>query len=75
MGALAVTRPQSAVVMALQMGFSLIAFASSLMLAPGTKRRHQSEEGDYPEGPGVSRGFRNLTWFTALYSYVVVYIA
>lgn len=74
MGALAVVRSQSAAVMALHMGFSLIAFASSLMLALGTKRRHDLRmEGD-ASGQHVSRGFRNLTWFTALYSYIVVYI-
>ncbi|OBZ09631.1 cytochrome Caa3 oxidase [Bacillus sp. FJAT-27264] len=74
MGALAVLRSQSAAVMALHMGFSLIAFASSLMLALGSKRRH--EEGDALPVPGkpVSISFRNLTWFTTIYSYIVVYI-
>ncbi|MFF2911077.1 heme A synthase [Paenibacillus sp. NPDC057934] len=74
MGALAVLRSQSAAVMALHMGFSLIAFASSLMLALGSKRRH--EEGDALPLPGkpVSISFRNLTWFTTIYSYIVVYI-
>lgn len=74
MGALAVMQAQSAAVMALHMGFSLIAFASSLMLALGTKRRHESIAVEEAYGQGVSRGFRNLTWFTALYSYIVVYI-
>ncbi|MFF2018840.1 heme A synthase [Paenibacillus sp. NPDC058177] len=74
MGALAVLKSQSAAVMALHMGFSLIAFASSLMLALGSKRRH--EEGDAFSVPGkpVSISFRNLTWFTTIYSYIVVYI-
>jgi len=77
MGALAVVKAQSAPVMALHMGFSLIAFASSLMLALGSKR--QSEEGNEDSvksdsGPRVSKGFRNLTWITAVYSYIVVYI-
>jgi cytochrome c oxidase assembly protein subunit 15 len=74
MGALAVIRPQSAAVMALHMGFSLIAFASSLMLALGTKRSHEFGEEIDIEGAVVSRSFRNLTWITALYSYIVVYI-
>ncbi|MEK4060569.1 MULTISPECIES: COX15/CtaA family protein [Paenibacillus] len=74
MGALAVMQAQSAAVMALHMGFSLIAFASSLMLALGTKRRHESRALEEAYGQGISRGFRNLTWFTALYSYIVVYI-
>lgn len=76
MGALAVVKSQSAAVMALHMGFSLIAFASSLMLALGSKRRHESEKSTIVvvEGQAVSIGFRNLTWITALYSYIVVYI-
>ncbi|AIQ49195.1 cytochrome Caa3 oxidase [Paenibacillus sp. FSL R7-0273] len=74
MGALAVIRSQSAAVMALHMGFSLIAFASSLMLALGTRRWHESAGQQEADGPPVSRGFRNLTWITALYSYIVVYI-
>ncbi|ASA23983.1 COX15/CtaA family protein [Paenibacillus donghaensis] len=79
MGALAVVKSQSAPVMALHMGFSLIAFASSLMLALGTRRWLQSREQNEEPGQGqvrlpVSRFFRNLTWLTAVYSYVVVYI-
>ncbi|XMB27967.1 heme A synthase [Paenibacillus sp. BR2-3] len=76
MGALAVIKSQSASVMALHMGFSLIAFASSLMLALGSKRRYKDGKSDIAvdEGPPVSKGFRNLTWITAFYSYIVVYI-
>lgn len=79
MGALAVIKSQSAAVMALHMGFSLIAFSSSLMLALGTKRRHEAGDYDYDQKmeiqkKPVSKAFRNLTCFTALYSYVVVYI-
>ena len=77
MGALAVIKSQSAAVMALHMGFSLIAFSSSLMLALGTKRRHEAGEYDPKmelQKKPVSKAFRNLTCFTALYSYVVVYI-
>ncbi|WP_156123366.1 COX15/CtaA family protein [Paenibacillus sp. FSL R5-0912] len=74
MGALAVIKSQSAGVMALHMGFSLIAFASSLMLALGAGRIYLSGEENSTAEPKVSRGFRNLTWFTALYSYMVVYI-
>ncbi|MNN43430.1 Heme A synthase [compost metagenome] len=44
------------------------------MLALGTKRRHQFGEDLYREEQHVGRGFRNLTWFTALYSYIVVYL-
>jgi cytochrome c oxidase assembly protein subunit 15 len=74
MGALAVMKSQSAAVMALHMGFSLIAFASSLMLALGAGRSYESAEKGSTARQTVSRGFRNLTWFTALYSYIVVYI-
>lgn len=74
MGALAVIKSQSAAVMALHMGFSLIAFASSLMLALGARRIYLSGEENSTAESKVSRGFRNLTWFTALYSYMVVYI-
>ncbi|WP_189021768.1 COX15/CtaA family protein [Paenibacillus albidus] len=75
MGALAVLQSQSAAVMALHMGFSLIAFASSVMLALGTKRwAMDGADLRAISGPPVSKAFRNLTWFTALYSYIVVYI-
>lgn len=74
MGALAVLKAQSAPVMALHMGFSLIAFASSLMLALGAKRRHQAGDAEPVPGKPVSIAFRNLTWFTAIYAYIVVYI-
>ncbi|WP_379130435.1 heme A synthase [Paenibacillus sp. sgz500958] len=77
MGALAVVKAQSAPVMALHMGFSLIAFASSVMLALGTRRQAEAGESVYrqsAEGPPVRRWFRNLTWITAVYSYIVVYI-
>lgn len=76
MGALAVVKSQSAAVMALHMGFSLIAFSSSLMLALGAKRWNEAKEDQARDADkqSVSRGFRNLTWFTAIYSYIVVYI-
>ncbi|WP_238653574.1 COX15/CtaA family protein [Paenibacillus piscarius] len=76
MGALAVVNSQSAAVMALHMGFSLIAFAGSLMLALGARRIYgtRAPEADRGEGHRVSRGFRNLTWAITVYSYIVVYI-
>lgn len=76
MGALAVIKSQSAAVMALHMGFSLIAFSSSLMLALGAKRQHEAREDRTTEAhkQPVSKAFRNLTWFTAIYAYIVVYI-
>lgn len=74
MGALAVLKAQSAPVMALHMGFSLIAFSSSLMLALGAKRRDQTGDAEPVQVKLVSIAFRNLTWFTAIYAYIVVYI-
>ncbi|NQX45682.1 heme A synthase [Paenibacillus tritici] len=74
MGALAVVKSQSAPVMALHMGFSLIAFASSLMLALGTRLAFGLGGDSRTEQPVVRKGFRNLTWVTAVYSYIVVYI-
>jgi heme a synthase len=75
MGALAVVKPQSAAIMALHFGFSLIAFASSVMLALGMRRVEQAKGPvDLERLPRVSKGFRNLVWGTTLYSYIVVYI-
>ncbi|MCM3493340.1 heme A synthase [Paenibacillus lactis] len=75
MGALAVVKPQSAAVMALHFGFSLIAFASSVMLALGMRR---VEKAKMPLGserlPRVSNGFRRLVWGATIYTYIVVYI-
>ncbi|NMO95621.1 COX15/CtaA family protein [Paenibacillus lemnae] len=75
MGAMAVLSPQSAAVMALHFGFSLVAFASSVMLALGMRRLEKA--GNFMAHdhlPRVSKSFRNLVWGTAIYSYVVVYI-
>lgn len=75
MGAAAVMSPQSAAVMALHFGFSLIAFASSTMLALGMRRIERAREPkDLEQIQGVSKGFRNLVWGTTIYSYIVVYI-
>ncbi|MGG3281655.1 COX15/CtaA family protein [Paenibacillus solani] len=75
MGALAVVKPQSAAIMALHFGFSLIAFACSVMLALGMRRLEQAKEPIGRKGlPRVSKGFRNFVWGTTIYSYVVVYV-
>lgn len=72
MGAFAVLWPQTPAVMALHMGFSLIAFASSLMLALGAGRAQSGEaQGKLPP---ISRGYQILTWGTAIYAYLVVYL-
>lgn len=74
MGALAVVKPQVPAVKALHMGFSLIAFASAVMLALGMKRRASEAFSGSASGGSVSRGFRNLVWVTTVYAYIVVYI-
>ncbi|WP_438347217.1 COX15/CtaA family protein [Paenibacillus sp. FA6] len=75
MGALTVIYDQSSAVKALHFGFSLIAFASALMLALGIRRVHKSKgELDFIRMPRVSPTFRNMTWMTTGYCYIVVYI-
>lgn len=75
MGAMAVINPSSSAVMALHFGFSLIAFASSVMLALGIRQEERQQAFASAEAPqSVTRGFRNLTWFATVYTYVVVYI-
>lgn len=76
MGAMAVIYPTSAPVMALHFGFSLIAFASAIMLVLGIREEEAGEKRDKVSIPQrkVSRGFRNLTWCATAYTYVVVYI-
>ncbi|GAA0396468.1 heme A synthase [Paenibacillus motobuensis] len=79
MGAMAVIYPTSSGVMALHFGFSLIAFASSIMLVLGIRTEETAEKNSGPlpaqsDALPVSIGFRNLTWFATLYTYIVVYI-
>lgn len=79
MGAMAVIYPTSSGVMALHFGFSLIAFASSIMLALGVRQEEMAEKNATPQSAGVplypvSARFRNLTWFATIYTYIVVYI-
>ncbi|GAA0136558.1 heme A synthase CtaA [Paenibacillus sp. YSY-4.3] len=75
MGAMAVVYPTSSAVMALHFGFSLIAFASSIMLALGI-REDEARQGRAPSAPTarVSKAFRNLVWAATGYTYIVVYI-
>lgn len=75
MGALAVIYDQSSAVLALHFGFSLIAFASSLMLALGARKMDREKQTDSPEDqPAVSPGFRTFVWSITIYSYLVVYV-
>ncbi|GGO02490.1 COX15/CtaA family protein [Saccharibacillus kuerlensis] len=74
MGALAVVFSQSPPIMALHFGFALIAFASALVLALSVRRAGNLER--RPEPPAehrMSKRTRNLTIFSAFFTYVVVY--
>ncbi|WP_046226258.1 COX15/CtaA family protein [Paenibacillus dauci] len=74
MGAFAVVFSQSSPVMALHFGFSMIAFASSALLAFSARRLHLRQKiHDIADEPPVSKGFRNLTWFATIFTYIVVY--
>lgn len=78
LGALAVKQSQSDLVMALHFGFSLLAFAGTLLLAITVSRLHLPA---HPSGWGeafsqndvISPGLRRLIWFVTVYCYVVVY--
>jgi cytochrome c oxidase assembly protein subunit 15 len=75
LGALAVVWPQSAAVLALHFGFSLLAFVSTLLLALILRNHTLGEQAGIENAASkVSRGLRNLIWFTWAYCYVVVYI-
>ncbi|MGN7360134.1 COX15/CtaA family protein [Paenibacillus sp. SAF-054] len=75
MGALAVVYDQSSAVLALHFGFSLIAFASSLMLALGARKMDKEKASTAKEQfPPVSLAFRNFVWMVTIYSYLVVYV-
>ncbi|MHA0856681.1 COX15/CtaA family protein [Paenibacillus sp. CMAA1364] len=75
MGALTVIYDQSSAVKALHFGFSLIAFASALMLALGIRREHKWKN-EYSSNltNRVSAPLRNMTWLTTGYCYAVVYV-
>jgi cytochrome c oxidase assembly protein subunit 15 len=75
LGALAVVWPQSAPVLALHFGFSLLAFVSTLLLALVLRDSVRAERGSHVvPGTPVSSAYRRLVWLTFVYSYVVVYV-
>jgi cytochrome c oxidase assembly protein subunit 15 len=75
MGALAVVYGQSSAVLAFHFGFSLIAFASSLMLALGARKMDKDNGTSLrKEFVSVSPVFRNFVWAVTIYSYIVVYV-
>ncbi len=81
LGAMAVVWEQSSAVMALHFGFSLIAFACTLLLAitmwkaaGGHVSGERPGQGGKSSSEPVSLAFRNFIWSVTLYCYVVVYI-
>ncbi len=74
LGAMAVIWQQSSAVLALHFGFSLMAFACTLLLvivlwqAPG--RADNQKNSAVP----VPRSLRNWIWFAGIYTYIVVYL-
>lgn len=85
LGALAVVFPQSDAVMALHFGFSLLAFATSLLLAVGIRTGAYVPSGANSggrsassvrrDGPGrIPANMRYWIWGATVYSYIVVYI-
>lgn len=74
MGAMAVVFSQSSAVMALHFGFAMIAFSSAMLMAFTARRLHiRQRTHDLSNQPPVSKGFRNLTWFATIFTYIVVY--
>lgn len=74
MGALAVVLGQVPAVMALHYGFSLIAFAGTLLLSIVLNKWSRGLDDNAPSDLYVSGRFRTATWIVTLYAYVVVYI-
>ncbi|TMV47291.1 heme A synthase [Paenibacillus mesophilus] len=87
LGALAVIFPQSDAVMALHFGFSLVAFATSLLLAVGIRTGAyvpQRAKASIPTGSApakntrevlnITAGMRKWIWGATIYSYIVVYV-
>jgi cytochrome c oxidase assembly protein subunit 15 len=76
LGALAVVWPQSAPILALHFGFSLLAFVSTLLLALVLKDKKltSGNTGRDSIQKSAGDGFRRLVWFTWVYCYIVVYV-
>jgi cytochrome c oxidase assembly protein subunit 15 len=79
LGAMAVVWGQSATVLAFHFGFSLFAFAGTLLTAIGVVRidkpmSHSGWGEVFPETYQVTTVFKRLVWGTLVYSYIVVYL-
>ncbi|WP_258881379.1 heme A synthase [Paenibacillus sp. sptzw28] len=73
LGAIAVVWPQSAAVLALHFGFSILAFVSTLLLLMWANRMRRGHGIDKPAA-AVPRSVFRLVLASLIYSYVVVYI-
>ncbi|AIQ65452.1 hypothetical protein PSTEL_22390 [Paenibacillus stellifer] len=62
----------SAAVMPLQLGFTMMSFAGSLMLALGAGRDPALDQNK--DKPGIPPAFRNLTWATAVFACLVMWL-
>ncbi|MFC7749869.1 heme A synthase [Paenibacillus thermoaerophilus] len=74
MGALVVKMSQASGVLALHFGFSLIAFAASLLLAIVARQRTAEPQSGATRAVPVSPGFKWLVAVSIVYCYVVVYL-
>ncbi|MEX2460117.1 MAG: COX15/CtaA family protein [Paenibacillaceae bacterium] len=76
LGAFAVVWPQSAPVLALHFGISLLAFVSTLLLSLVLQNKKLTVGDRITDlsQKALSNGFRSLVWFTWCYCYVVVYV-
>jgi len=86
LGAMAVVKPQSPPVLALHFGFSLLAFACTLLLyvilrnhdpsvsADDEVTRHRRSLVELAGQTGNIRRLRSMAWLVAIYSYGVVYL-
>lgn len=63
---------RSAAVMPLQLGFTMMSFAGSLMLALGAGRDPAHNQNK--DKPGIPPAFRNLTWATAVFACLVMWL-
>lgn len=74
MGAFAVVWGQVPAVMALHYGFSLLAFAGTLMLSIVLYRRSRGLTDSLHANQRISPAFRTGVWLVTIYSYIVVYV-
>jgi cytochrome c oxidase assembly protein subunit 15 len=74
LGGAAVLWPQSAAILSLHFGFSLVAFAGVLLLAVVLSQHPAGESGACGTPRPASRGFTSRAWITLAFVYGVVYL-